>query len=338
MIIVMQTGAPKEQVDHVIDRIRELGYTPHPIYGEQKTVIGAIGDERGKFRLESLAVMPGVEAVMPILTPYKLVGRDLKRERTVIRVGEYTIGGSQFMLIAGPCSVESREQIMSVAKAVKKAGAQFLRGGAFKPRTSPYAFQGLEEDGLKLLKEAADITGLKVVTEVITPTDVLLVNKYADILQVGARNMSNYALLKDLGKIDKAVMLKRGMSATMQELLMSAEYIASEGNQNIILCERGIRTFETATRNTLDLSIVPLIRERSHLPIVVDPSHGTGIRSLIGPMAKAAVASGADGLMIEVHPDPEKAFSDGAQSLIPEEFAALVNDLVKYLKLEGKTL
>jgi 3-deoxy-7-phosphoheptulonate synthase len=266
------------------------------------------------------------------------VGRDLKRERTVIRVGEYTIGGSQFMLIAGPCSVESREQIMSVAKAVKKAGAQFLRGGAFKPRTSPYAFQGLEEDGLKLLKEAADITGLKVVTEVITPTDVLLVNKYADILQVGARNMSNYALLKDLGKIDKAVMLKRGMSATMQELLMSAEYIASEGNQNIILCERGIRTFETATRNTLDLSIVPLIRERSHLPIVVDPSHGTGIRSLIGPMAKAAVASGADGLMIEVHPDPEKAFSDGAQSLIPEEFAALVNDLVKYLKLEGKTL
>lgn len=338
MIIVMKTGAPKEQVDHVIDRIRELGYTPHPIYGEQKTVIGAIGDERGKFRLESLAGMTGVEAVMPILTPYKLVGRDLKRERTVIRVGEYTIGGSQFMLIAGPCSVESREQIMSVAKAVKKAGAQFLRGGAFKPRTSPYAFQGLEEDGLKLLKEAADITGLKVVTEVITPTDVLLVNKYADILQVGARNMSNYALLKDLGKIDKAVMLKRGMSATMQELLMSAEYIASEGNQNIILCERGIRTFETATRNTLDLSIVPLIRERSHLPIVVDPSHGTGIRSLIGPMAKAAVASGADGLMIEVHPDPEKAFSDGAQSLIPEEFAALVKDLVKYLKLEGKTL
>ena len=338
MIIVMQTGAPKEQVDHVIDRIRELGYTPHPIYGEQKTVIGAIGDERGKFRLESLAVMPGVEAVMPILTPYKLVGRDLKRERTVIRVGEYTIGGSQFMLIAGPCSVESREQIMSVAKAVKKAGAQFLRGGAFKPRTSPYAFQGLEEDGLKLLKEAADVTGLKVVTEVITPTDVPLVNKYADILQVGARNMSNYALLRDLGKINKAVMLKRGMSATMQELLMSAEYIASEGNQNIILCERGIRTFETATRNTLDLSIVPLIRERSHLPIVVDPSHGTGIRSLIVPMAKAAVASGADGLMIEVHPDPEKAFSDGAQSLIPEEFAALVKDLVKYLKLEGKTL
>jgi 3-deoxy-7-phosphoheptulonate synthase len=338
MIIVMQTGATKEQVDHVIDRIRELGYTPHPIYGEQKTVLGAIGDERGKFRLESLASMPGVEAVMPILTPYKLVGRDLKRERTVIRVGEHTVGGSQFMLIAGPCSVESREQIITVAKAVKKAGAQYLRGGAFKPRTSPYTFQGLEEDGLKLLKEASEITGLKIVTEVITPTDVLLVNKYADILQVGARNMTNYALLKDLGKIDKPVMLKRGMSATVQDLLMSAEYIASEGNQDIILCERGIRTFETATRNTLDLSIVPLLKEKSHLPVVVDPSHGTGLRSLVGPMAKASAACGADGLMIEVHPDPEKAYSDGAQSLFPEEFAALAKELVKYLKLEGKTL
>lgn len=338
MIIVMQSGAPKEQVDHVIDRIRELGYTPHPIYGEQKTVLGAIGDERGKFRLESLAGMPGVEAVMPILTPYKLVGRDLKRERTVIRVGEHTVGGSQFMLIAGPCSVESREQIITVAKAVKKAGAQYLRGGAFKPRTSPYTFQGLEEDGLKLLKEAAEITGLKIVTEVITPTDVLLVNKYADILQVGARNMTNYALLKDLGKIDKPVMLKRGMSATVQDLLMSAEYIASEGNQDIILCERGIRTFETATRNTLDLSIVPLLKEKSNLPVVVDPSHGTGLRSLVGPMAKASAACGADGLMIEVHPDPEKAYSDGAQSLFPEEFAALAKELVKYLKLEGKTL
>jgi 3-deoxy-7-phosphoheptulonate synthase len=338
MIIVMQTGAPKEQVDHVIDRIRELGYTPHPIYGEQKTVIGAIGDERGKFRLESLASMPGVEAVMPILTPYKLVGRDLKRERTIIRVGEHTVGGNQFMLIAGPCSVESREQIITVAKAVKKAGAQYLRGGAFKPRTSPYAFQGLEEDGLKLLKEASEITGLKIVTEVITPTDVLLVNKYADILQVGARNMTNYALLKDLGKIDKPVILKRGMSATVQDLLMSAEYIASEGNQDIILCERGIRTFETATRNTLDLSIVPLLKEKSHLPVVVDPSHGTGLRSLVGPMAKASAACGADGLMIEVHPDPEKAYSDGAQSLFPEEFAALAKELTKYLKLEGKTL
>jgi 3-deoxy-7-phosphoheptulonate synthase len=338
MIIVMQTGAPKDQVDHVLDRIRELGYTPHPIYGEQKTVIGAIGDERGKFRLESLSGMPGVEAVMPILTPYKLVGRDLKKEPSVLRIGEYTVGGDEFMLIAGPCSVESREQILSVAKAVKKAGAQYLRGGAFKPRTSPYAFQGMEEDGLKLLKEASEITGLKIVTEVITPTDVLLVNKYADILQVGARNMANYALLKDLGKIDKPVMLKRGMCATVQDLLMSAEYIASEGNQNIILCERGIRTFETATRNTLDLSAIPLLKERTHLPVIADPSHGTGIRSLVGPMAKASVACGADGLILEVHPDPEKAFSDGAQSLLPDDFAALVKELIKYLKLEGKKL
>ncbi len=338
MIIVMQTGAPKDQVEHVIDCIRELGYTPHPIYGEQKTVIGAIGDERGKFRLESLASMPGVETVMPILTPWKLVGRDLKRERTVIHIGEHSVGGDEFMMIAGPCSVESREQIIAVAKAVKKAGAQYLRGGAFKPRTSPYAFQGMEEDGLKLLKEAAELTGLKIVTEVITPTDVLLVNKYADILQVGARNMTNYALLKDLGKIDKPVMLKRGLSATIQDLLMSAEYIASEGNQNIILCERGIRTFETATRNTLDLSAVPLLKEKSHLPIIVDPSHGTGIRSLVGPMAKAAVAGGADGLIIEVHNEPEKAFSDGAQSLHPEEFASLVKELAKYIRLEGKRL
>ncbi|MHB9028811.1 MAG: 3-deoxy-7-phosphoheptulonate synthase [Candidatus Latescibacterota bacterium] len=338
MIIVMQTGAPKDQVDYVLDRIRELGYTPHPIYGEQKTVIGAIGDERGKFRLESLSGMPGVEAVMPILTPYKLVGRDLKKEPSVLRVGEHTVGGDEFMLIAGPCSVESREQIISVAKAVKKAGAQYLRGGAFKPRTSPYAFQGMEEDGLKLLKEAAEITGLKIVTEVITPTDVLLVNKYADVLQVGARNMTNYALLKDLGKIDKPVMIKRGMCATIQDLLMSAEYIASEGNQNIILCERGIRTFETATRNTLDLSAIPLLKERTHLPVIADPSHGTGIRSLVGPMAKASVACGADGLMLEVHPEPERAFSDGSQSLLPEDFSALVKELMKYLKLEGKKL
>ena len=338
MIIVMQKGATKEQSNHVIDRIKQLGYTPHPIYGEQKTVIGAIGDERGKFRLESLSSVPGVEVVMPILTPYKLVGKELKSEPTVISVGEHTVGADEFMLIAGPCSVESREQIITSAAAVQKAGAQYLRGGAFKPRTSPYSFQGLEEEGLKLLKEASDRTGLKIVTEVITPTDVLLVTKYADILQVGARNMNNYALPKDLGKIHKPVMLKRGMSATVQDLLMAAEYIISEGNPNIILCERGIRTFETATRNTLDLSVVPLLKIRTHLPVIVDPSHGTGIRELVGPMSKAAVASGADGLMIEVHPNPEEAFSDGAQSLLPEEFAELTKELKKYLKIEGKTL
>ena len=338
MIIVMQKGASKEQINHVINRIKLLGYTPHPIYGEQRTVVGAIGDERGKFRLESLTSVPGVESVVPILKPYKLVGRELKTEPSIIKIGEHTVGGKQFMLIAGPCSVESNDQLISTAKFVKKAGAQYLRGGAFKPRTSPYSFQGLEEDGLKILKEASDMTGLKIVTEVISRTDVLLVAKYADVLQVGARNMTNYALLKDLGKIDKPVMLKRGMAATVQELLMAAEYIASEGNPDIILCERGIRTFENSTRNTLDLSAVPLIKERSNLPIIVDPSHGTGIRNLVAPMSKAAVACGSDGLMIEVHHNPEEAFSDGAQSLLPDDFTKLAKELKKYLKLEGKVL
>jgi len=338
MIIVMQEGAAKEQIDHVIDRIRDLGYTPHPIYGDKRTVIGAIGDERGKFRLESLASVPGVEVVMPILKPYKLVGRELKTESTVIRIGEHTVGAHEFMLVAGPCAVESRSQIISTAKSVRKAGAQYLRGGAFKPRTSPYAFQGLEEEGLKLLKEASQVTGLRIVTEVITPADVLLVAKYADVLQVGARNMTNYTLLKDLGKIEKPVMLKRGMAATIQDLLMAAEYIASEGNSNIILCERGIRTFETATRNTLDLSAIPVLKQNTHLPVIVDPSHGTGLRNLVAPMSKAAVAVGADGLMIEVHPNPEEAFSDGAQSLMPDEFAGLVGELRNYLKLAGREL
>ena len=336
MIIVMGKGATKEQINHVIDKIKELGYTPHPIYGEQRTVIGAIGDERGKFRLDSLMGVPGVESVMPILKPYKLVGRELKTELTIINIGEHTVGGKEFMFVAGPCSVESRDQLFTIAKIVKKAGAQYLRGGAFKPRTSPYSFQGLEEDGLKILKEASDITGLKIVTEIISSTDVILVAKYADVLQVGARNMTNYALLKDLGKINKPVMLKRGMAATIQDLLMAAEYIASEGNTDIILCERGIRTFETATRNTLDLSAVPLIKERSNLPVIVDPSHATGMRSLVAPMSKAAVACGADGLMIEVHHNPEEAFSDGAQSLLPDGFKKLANELKKYLKLEGK--
>ncbi len=338
MIIVMNNYATKEQIEHIIERIKKLGYKPHPIYGDQKTVIGAIGDERGKFRLESLASVPGVEVVMPILAQYKLVGKELKSKPTLIEIDEHTVGGEEFMLIAGPCSVENRKQILSVAESVKNAGAQYLRGGAFKPRTSPYSFQGLEEDGLKLLRESSEITGLKIVTEVITPKDVNLVEKYADVLQVGARNMNNYTLLKDLGKIEKPIILKRGMSATMQELLMAAEYIVSEGNPNVILCERGIRTFETATRNTLDLSIIPLIKERSHLPIIVDPSHGTGMKNLIGPMSKAAVACGADGIMIEVHPNPEEAFSDGAQSLLPDDFETLAKDLRKYLKLAGKRL
>jgi 3-deoxy-7-phosphoheptulonate synthase len=338
MIIVMEKGAAKEQIAHVIERIEALGYQPHPIYGETRTVIGAIGDERGKFRLESLASVSGVDNVVPILKPYKLVGRELKTKPSVIRIGEHTVGGKQFMLIAGPCSVESRDQIIETAKLVKKSGAQYLRGGAFKPRTSPYAFQGLEEDGLKLLREASEITGLKIVTEVVSINDVDLVADYADILQVGARNMTNFALLKDLGKIKKPIMLKRGLAATVQDLLMAAEYIASEGNLNVILCERGIRTFETATRNTLDLSAVPLLKERSNLPVIVDPSHGTGKHSLVAPMSKAAVACGADGLMIEVHHNPEEAFSDGAQSLLPEKFDKLTHELEKYLELEGKRL
>ncbi len=338
MIIVMHKEATKEQIEHVIDRIKALGYNPHPIYGETKTVIGAIGDERGKFRLESLTSVPGVEDVMPILTPYKLVGRDLKIEPSVLEIGENTVGGDEFMLIAGPCSVESREQILSTAEHVKKAGAQYLRGGAFKPRTSPYAFQGLEEEGLKLLKEASELTGLKIVTEVIKLADVLLVAKYADILQVGARNMSNFALLKELGKLDKPIILKRGMSATMQELLMAAEYIVSEGNPRVILCERGIRTFETATRNTFDISAIPLLKTKTHLPVIADPSHGTGRRELIAPMSYASAAAGADGLIIEVHPNPEEAFSDGAQSLLPDQFTAMVKELKKYLKITGKKL
>ncbi|MFC1650225.1 3-deoxy-7-phosphoheptulonate synthase [Candidatus Latescibacterota bacterium] len=338
MIIVMQKGASKDQIAHVIERIEALGYQPHPIYGDTRTVIGAIGDERGKFRLESLASVPGVDNVVPILKPYKLVGRELNVKPSIIKIGEHTVGGKQFMLIAGPCSVESRDQLIETAKSVKKSGAQYLRGGAFKPRTSPYAFQGLEEDGLKLLREASEITGLKIVTEVVSINDVDLVAEYADVLQVGARNMTNFALLKDIGKIKKPVMLKRGLAATVQDLLMAAEYIASEGNLNIILCERGIRTFETATRNTLDLSAVPLLKERSNLPVIVDPSHGTGKHSLVAPMSKAAVACGADGLMIEVHHNPEDAFSDGAQSLLPEKFEKLANEIKKYLKLEGKRL
>jgi 3-deoxy-7-phosphoheptulonate synthase len=338
MIIVMQKGATEEQINGVFDRIKQLGYKPHPIYGVERTVIGAIGDERGKVRLQSLELVSGVEKVMPILQPFKLAGRELKEEPTVIEVGDVRIGGDQFVVIAGPCAVENREQILETAAAVKKAGAKLLRGGAFKPRTSPYSFQGLQEEGLQLLAQARKETGLPVVTEVLAPEDVPLVVQYADILQIGARNMMNFVLLKRVGQIKKPVLLKRGMMATVKELLMSAEYIISEGNSQVILCERGIRTFEEYTRNTLDLSAVPLLKQLGHLPVIVDPSHGCGIRSLVTPMAKAAVAAGADGLMIEVHPHPEDAYSDGAQSLLPEEFETLIDQLENYVALEGKHL
>jgi 3-deoxy-7-phosphoheptulonate synthase len=338
MIISMKAGATREQIDHVIDQIRKMGYEPHPIYGKERVVIGAIGDERGKARLHALEAAPGVDQVVPILKPYKLAGRELRREPTVIRVDGVEIGPRRFVVMAGPCSVESREQILTTARAVRDAGAQILRGGAFKPRTSPYAFQGLEEEGLKLLAEARAETGLRIVTEVMSPEDIPMVSAYTDILQVGARNMQNYSLLKRLGQARKPVLLKRSMMGSIQELLMSAEYIISQGNPEVILCERGIRTFETATRNTMDLSAVPLLHELSHLPVIADPSHGTGVRSLIPVMARASVAAGADGLMIEVHPNPEEAFSDGPQSLTLEEFAELMQGVRRYLPLEGRSL
>jgi 3-deoxy-7-phosphoheptulonate synthase len=337
MIISMKAGATQQQVDHVIEKIERYGYKAHPIYGEERVVVGAIGDGRMRDRIQSLESAPGVDSVMPILKPFKLVGRELKKEKTLVRVGSnIEIGNSHFVVMAGPCSVESREQLMVTARAVKEAGACILRGGAFKPRTSPYDFQGLEEEGLKLLAEAREATGLKIITEVLSSENVPMVVEYADILQVGARNMQNFALLKKLGKCDKPVLLKRGMSSTIKEFLLSAEYILSQGNPNVILCERGIRTFETYTRNTLDLAAVPLLNELSHLPVVVDPSHATGKRSLVKPMAKAAVAAGADGLIIEVHPNPEEAFSDGPQSLLPEEFVEVMRVVRQYAALENR--
>lgn len=337
MIIVLKPGTTKEEYDHVIDRVVEFGFKPHPIVGEERTVIACIGDERGKAQLQQMESLDYVESVMPILKPFKLASKETK-PRSVVKVGNIEIGNSLFVVMAGPCSVETREQILLTAELVKKAGAHILRGGAFKPRTSPYSFQGLEEEGLKYMAEARQRTGLPFVTEVIQPGDVALIEKYADMFQIGARNMQNFALLKEVGRAKKPVLLKRGMSSTYKELLMSAEYIMSQGNYNVVLCERGIRTFEDYTRNTFDLTAVPALKEMSHLPVIVDPSHGTGVRSLIPPMAKAAIPVGADGLIIEVHPNPEKAFSDGAQSLTPEQFDALMNDLKRYAPLENRHL
>ena len=338
MIISMKPGASQEQIEHICEKIRSCGYLPHPIYGETRTVIGAVGNGNNRLALQSLEGAPGVESVVSIRQPFKLVGRELKPDKTTVPVGDIVFGGDQFVVVAGPCSVESRTQLMETAYVVRKAGATVLRGGAYKPRTSPYDFQGLEEEGLKLLAEAREVTGLKICTEVITPEQVDLVAEYSDVLQIGARNMQNFALLKRVGKAPKPVLLKRGLSATIKEFLMSAEYIVSQGNAQVILCERGIRTFETMTRNTLDLSAVPLIGELSHLPIVVDPSHATGKRSLVGPMAKSAIPAGADGLLIEVHPNPEEAWSDGAQSLTFSEFNDLMDGIKRYLPLEGKHL
>jgi 3-deoxy-7-phosphoheptulonate synthase len=338
MIISMRPGATRSQIDHVCEKVRAAGYVAHPIIGATRTVIGAVGSGNNRVAVFALEGAPGVESVVPIREPFKLVGRELKPDRTCIGVGDVTIGGGQFVVMAGPCSVEGRKQLLETARAVCDAGARILRGGAFKPRTSPYDFQGLEEEGLKLLAEARAETGMKICTEVLTPEHVDLVAEYADILQIGARNMQNFALLKRVGKTSKVILLKRGLSATIREFLMSAEYVVSEGNPQVILCERGIRTFEVMTRNTLDLSAVPLLHELSHLPVVVDPSHGTGKRSLVSPMAKSAVAAGADGLLIEVHPNPEEAWSDGAQSLTFPEFIDLMEGVKRYITLEDRHL
>ncbi|MEJ2200944.1 MAG: 3-deoxy-7-phosphoheptulonate synthase [Desulfuromonadaceae bacterium] len=339
MIIVMKKGAAQGEMTEIINRIRELGYEPHVIHGTTRNVIGAVGDERGKEVLQTLESMPGVEQVVPILKPYKLASREVKPEPSTIDLGAgLSIGGDRLVVMAGPCSVESEAQILESAHAVKAAGARVLRGGAFKPRTSPYSFQGMEEEGLKLLALARQETGLPIVTEVVNPRDVDLVARYADIMQVGARNTQNFALLKMLGQIDKPILLKRGMATTIQEFLMSAEYILSEGNRRVILCERGIRTFETATRNTLDISAVPVLKEQTHLPVIIDPSHATGHASLVPSMCYAGVAAGCDGLIVEVHPHPETAASDGPQSLRPEAFAAMMKKLRAFAEVAGRTL
>ena len=339
MIIVMKKGASKNQLADVKQRIKDLGYKPHVIHGETRNVVGAVGDERGKSVLQSIESMPGVENVVPILKPYKLASKEIKLERTAVEIAPgITVGGDQLIVMAGPCSVGSEAQILETARAVKAAGAKALRGGAFKPRSSPYSFQGMEEDGLRLLAMARAETGLPIVTEVVNPRDVDLVAKYADVMQVGARNTQNFALLKMLGKLDKPVLLKRGMATTIQEFLMSAEYILSEGNQRVILCERGIRTFETATRNTLDISAIPVLQEQTHLPIIIDPSHATGHASLVPSMCYASVAAGCDGLIVEVHPHPETAASDGPQSLRPAEFQEMMVKLAEFAKVAGKKL
>lgn len=337
MIIVLKPDATEENLQIILERLKSLGLSGHVSRGEYRTIVGAIGDET---RLQNLPLeaFPGVEKVLPILQPFKLASREFKSEDTVIKIDGQEIGSQKVQVMAGPCAVEDRELLLEIAYQVKEAGANFLRGGAFKPRTSPYSFQGLEEMGLKYLAEAREKTGLLIVTELMDPRDMDLVKEYTDIIQIGARNMQNFRLLKEVGSQDKPVVLKRGMSATVKELLMSAEYILSEGNHQLILCERGIRTFEDFTRNTLDLSAVPVIKSLSHLPVIVDPSHGVGKWEFVPPMAKAAIAAGADGLLIEVHPYPDKAFSDGPQSLLPSRFKELMTGLAKIAQAINRTI
>jgi 3-deoxy-7-phosphoheptulonate synthase len=339
MIIVMKPGATKSEKRYVASRIRKLGYRPHTIYGKTRNVVGAVGDEKNKVALQALETLPGVEKIVPILKPYKLASKEVKEGTTRIRVSKgVMIGGKELIVIAGPCSIEGRKMLVETAKYVKKAGAKILRGGAFKPRTSPYSFQGLEKKGLKLLAVAREAAGIPVVTEIMNPGDVELVAEYSDIMQVGARNVQNFALLKKLGKLRKPILLKRGMMTTINEFLMSAEYIMSSGNSRVILCERGIRTFENATRNTLDLSAIPVLKERTHLPVIVDPSHATGYSRYVEPMAKAAIAAGCDGIMVEVHPTPDTALCDGPQSLDFKGFENLMKDILPFTEAAGRTL
>src|SRR5512135_1322403 len=333
MIISMKLHSTKEEIEQVCERIRDFGYKIHAIEGEERVVIGAVGVGDTTACLESVEAMPQVEKAVRISAPYKFVSKEFRHEKTEIKVHGATIGGDEFVVMAGPCSVESEKQILESAEIVAQNGAKLLRGGAFKPRTSPYDFQGLEEEGLKLLAKARRVTGLGIVTEVMSDRDVDMVAEYADVLQIGARNMQNFSLLKTLGKCGRPILLKRGLSSTIKELLMSAEYIVAHGNPDVMLCERGIRTFETVTRNTCDIVAVAVLNEMTHLPVILDPSHATGKRSLVPALARAGVAVGADGLIVEVHPCPEKAVSDGAQSLTIQQFRQMMDDLKPYIEL-----
>jgi 3-deoxy-7-phosphoheptulonate synthase len=334
MILVIRPDATDAQIDHVIERIEELGFRPHVSRGEQRTIIGVIGDER-KPQAETFGAVPGVEQVLHILKPFKLASREFQKADSVVKVGKVRVGGGHLAMVAGPCAVESFDGLDRIAGHVKKAGANILRGGAFKPRTSPYAFQGMGEEGLKILRDVGDKHDLPVVTEVMDPRQVSLVEKWADMFQVGARNMQNFDLLKEIGQARKPVLLKRGMSATVKDLLMSAEYVLAGGNPDVVLCERGVRSFEDSTRNMLDMSAVPNVKGQSHLPIIVDPSHATGRPDLIPSMARAAVAAGADGVHVEVHDCPEKALSDGPQALLPDQFVRLMQDVRKLAAAVG---
>ena len=333
MIVVLEKNVSDERLKNVVQHLKDSGFTIHKSTGAERTILGAVG-VKPNFDIRTIKILDGVEEVYRITDPFKLASRSFKNENTTIQVKDVVIGGNEVNVIAGPCSVENEDQIMTIAELVKKNDVKILRGGAFKPRTSPYAFQGLGEEGLKLMRKAADEFGLLVITEVLENSMIDLVYKYTDIFQVGARNMQNYALLKELGSAKKPVMLKRGLSATVEDWLMSAEYILANGNPDVLLCERGIRTFETYTRNTFDISAIPVVHKRSHLPVFADPSHATGLRDKVIPMARAAVAAGADGLMVEVHNDPEKALSDGPQALLPDQF----EDMMKQVRLIAEVI